>query len=103
MTSLLKVLSKEMTEEELRYYITSDEIKYFWGVIDKDESRAIAQAFRYGFEKGRRCERAAQKRAKKAANPQADQSKGLTANEAPANGYYNQHTTKAEKAQGVDG
>ena len=36
---------------------------------------------------------------KKAANPHAGQSKGLTANEAPANGYYNQHTTKAEKAQ----
>lgn len=69
MTSLLKVLSKEMTEEELRYDIASDEIKYFWGVIDIDESAAIMQAFRYGFEKGRRCERAAQKRAKKQSTP----------------------------------
>lgn len=38
---------------------------------------------------------------KKAANPHADQSQGLTVNTAPENGCYNQHTTKSEKPQGV--
>ena len=36
---------------------------------------------------------------KKAANAPTNQSEALTATEAPANGYHNQHTTKTEKAQ----
>lgn len=40
---------------------------------------------------------------KKAANPHADQSKGLTANTTTGNGCQSQHTTKTEKAQGVAG
>ena len=40
-------------------------------------------------------------RAKKAANPHTDQSKGLTAHNTPETGCQSQHTTKTDKAQGV--
>ena len=40
---------------------------------------------------------------KKAANPHADQSKGLTANATTGTGCQSQHTTKTGKAQGVAG
>ena len=77
-----------------------DDIKYLWSIADTDESKALLYAFYYGFEKGRRCERA---KHKKAANAPTDQSEALTATETTETGCQPQHTTKTGKAQGVAG
>lgn len=92
MTHLEKAINRKHTDEELKYFIRFNEINYLCDIADIDRGRGIMSAFAYGFEKGRRCERA---KNKKASNPHADQSKGLNANDTPETGCQGHCTTAA--------
>ena len=83
MTGIEKVLSKPVSKEEERYYMRFNDLDFLYQHYRKIPYEMICCAFRYGFEKGRRCERA---KHKKAASPHADQSKGLTAQNTTGNG-----------------
>lgn len=66
MTGIEKVIYKPLSNDEERYSMTRKEVEYLYQRYSRTPFDLIWRAFRYGFEKGRRCERAAQKRAKKA-------------------------------------
>lgn len=60
--SLLNVIEKPVSKAEHNYSVRTGEIFYLQD--NYEECRAIYYAFRYGFERGRRCERARQKEKK---------------------------------------
>lgn len=61
-TSIEKALREKRPKREDRYGISVKEINALCDIADRDRSRAIIYAFFYGFEKGKRCERARPKR-----------------------------------------
>lgn len=91
------LLTRNADDKDLtRYYMKCDDIKYLWSIADTDESKALLYAFYYGFEKGRRCERA---KHKKAANAPTDQSEALTATDTTVTGCHDHCTTAADGKQ----
>ena len=56
--SMLNVIEKPFSQEELGYSLRMNEVLC---LIDFDKYHSIAKAYRYGFERGRRCERAKHK------------------------------------------
>lgn len=69
MTWIEKALSKPVSKEELRCSMSLDEVEFLYRLVKGEPFRFSYAAFRCGFEKGRRCERAAQKRTKKQPTP----------------------------------
>ena len=61
MTGIDKVLNKTYTPEEARYLMKKSELEHLRRAAKGDPFRLALSAFRYGFEKGRRCERAKHK------------------------------------------
>ena len=61
MTGIDKVLNKTYTPEEARYLMKKSELEHLCRAAKGDPFRLALSAFRYGFEKGRRCERAKHK------------------------------------------
>lgn len=59
--SMLNVIEKPFSQEELGYCLRMDEVLC---LIDFDKYNSIDKAYRYGFERGRRCERAKQRKKK---------------------------------------
>lgn len=57
MTGIDKVLNKTYTPEEARYLMKKSELEYLCRTAKGNPFRLALSAFRYGFEKGRRCER----------------------------------------------
>lgn len=62
MTGIERVLSKPVSKEEERYFMKLDEINYLCQTFRGNHFSFSFAAFRYGFEKGRRCERAKRRR-----------------------------------------
>ena len=62
MTGIERVLSKPVSKEENRYYMKQDEINYLYHMFRGNQFSFAFAAFRYGFEKGRRCEKAKHKK-----------------------------------------
>ncbi len=91
-----EMLNKMGEQEKEQIYIAA--------IGSDDEYKAMIQSVTNERLKGRliairEIAKSALESNKKAANPHADQSKGLTANTTTGNGCQPQHTTKAEKAQ----
>lgn len=82
MSGLESILDKPISREEDRYSMTHDELlRLFRRTGGRPFEMAFA-AFRYGFDKGRRCERkcpAKKKPQKKASSTPTDQSETLNA------------------------
>lgn len=91
MTGIEKVIYKPLSDDEERYSITRKEADYLYQRCEKTPYDLIWRAFRYGFEKGRRCEQNAQKRAKKA--PVSPTKETTDANDTTANGCQGHCTT----------
>mgnify|MGYP006959237600 CR=1 FL=1 len=83
MTGIEKVIYKPLSNDEERYSMTRKEVEYLYQRYSRTPFDLIWRAFRYGLEKGRRCERA---KHKKAANAPTDQSEALTATDTTGNG-----------------
>ena len=69
MTWIEKALSKPVSKEEWRYSLTVGEMEFLYRMAKTRPYEMASAAFRCGFEKGRRCERARQKRQQKSSQP----------------------------------
>lgn len=65
--SMFRAIENVSGKEMVRYDMTFDEMSAMYQKASGDMFRAISWAFKYGFVKGKRCEKAVQKRKEKAA------------------------------------
>lgn len=65
--TIMKIVKSEFSKEESHYCMTCYELNTLYRKFKGKPFEIALAAFRYGFFKGRRCEKAAQKRKKKTA------------------------------------
>lgn len=62
MTEIERVLNKPISREEERYSMKRSDLDFLYRTAKGGQFHMAFIAFRYGFEKGRRCERAKRRR-----------------------------------------